>query len=204
MERKRGLIYLGIIFASLAIIWVAFLLPAMGDKKVADTFAEPLFTHALPEGAEQVQQEADRSKTDGGKMTAAYLLLSADATEDELYTFYNDVDYPPAQEGDTVTLHVQPLDDASLDALEQGGLDDRSKTDGGKMTAAYLLLSADATEDELYTFYNDVDYPPAQEGDTVTLHVQPLDDASLDALEQGGLDVEGKSYWFVYLVSQPA
>ncbi len=139
MERKRGLIYLGIIFASLAIIWVAFLLPAMGDKKVADTFAEPLFTHALPEGAEQVQQEADRSKTDGGKMTAAYLLLSADATEDELYTFYNDVDYPPAQEGDTVTLHVQPLDDASLDALEQGGL-----------------------------------------------------------------DVEGKSYWFVYLVSQPA
>lgn len=139
MDRKRGLIYLGIIFASLAIIWVAFLLPAMGDKKVADAFAEPLFTHALPEGAEQVQQEADRSKTDGGKMTAAYLLLSADATEDELYTFYNDVDYPPAQEGDTVTLHVQPLDDASLDALEQGGL-----------------------------------------------------------------DVEGKSYWFVYLVSQPA
>lgn len=139
MERKRGLIYLGIIFASLAIIWVAFLLPAMGDKKVADTFAEPLFTHALPEGAEQVQQEADRSKTDGGKMTAAYLLLSADTTEDELYTFYNDVDYPPAQEGDTVTLHVQPLDDASLNALEQGGL-----------------------------------------------------------------DVEGKSYWFVYLVSQPA
>lgn len=139
MDRKRGLIYLGIIFASLAIIWVAFLLPAMGDKKVADAFAEPLFTHALPEGAEQVQQEADRSKTDGGKMTAAYLLLSADATEDELYTFYNDVDYPPAQEGDTVTLHVQPLDDASLNALEQGGL-----------------------------------------------------------------DVEGKSYWFVYLVSQPA
>lgn len=139
MDRKRGLIYLGIIFASLAIIWVAFLLPAMGDKKVADAFAEPLFTHALPEGAEQVQQEADRSKTDGGKMTAAYLLLSADTTEDELYTFYNDVDYPPAQEGDTVTLHVQPLDDASLDALEQSGL-----------------------------------------------------------------DVEGKSYWFVYLVSQPA
>lgn len=139
MDRKRGLIYLGIIFASLAIIWVAFLLPAMGDKKVADAFAEPLFTHALPEGAEQVQQEADRSKTDGGKMTAAYLLLSADTTEDELYTFYNDVDYPPAQEGDTVTLHVQPLDDASLNALEQGGL-----------------------------------------------------------------DVEGKSYWFVYLVSQPA
>lgn len=139
MDRKRGLIYLGIIFASLAIIWVAFLLPAMGDKKVADAFAEPLFTHALPEGAEQVQQEADRSKTDGGKMTAAYLLLSADATEDELYTFYNDVDYPPAQEGDTVTLHVQSLDDASLNALEQSGL-----------------------------------------------------------------DVEGKSYWFVYLVSQPA
>ena len=128
MDRKRGLIYLGIIFASLAIIWVAFLLPAMGDKKVADAFAEPLFTHALPEGAEQVQQEADRSKTDGGKMTAAYLLLSADTTEDELYTFYNDVDYPPAQEGDTVTLHVQPLDDASLNALEQGGLDVEGKS----------------------------------------------------------------------------
>ena len=128
MDRKRGFLYLGIIFASLAVIWVAFLLPALGDKKVADAYAEPLFTHALPEGAEQVQQEADRSKTDAGKMTAAYLLLSADATEDELYTFYNDMDYPPAQEGDTVTLHVKALDQSSLDALEQSGLDTEGKT----------------------------------------------------------------------------
>lgn len=127
MERKRALIYLGIVFASLALIWAVLLLPAMGDKKVADAFAEPLFTHALPEGAEQVQQEADRSKTDGGKMTAAYLLLSADTDEDALYTFYNDVEYPPAQEGDTVTLHVQALDQSSLDALQQSGLDVEGK-----------------------------------------------------------------------------
>ena len=128
MDRKRGLIYLGIIFVSLAVIWVVLLLPAMSDKKTADAFAEPLFTHALPEGAEQVQQEANRTKIDGGKMTAAYLLLCADIDEDALFTFYNDIEYPPAQEGDTVTLHVQPLDASSLDALEQSGLDVEGKS----------------------------------------------------------------------------
>ena len=66
------------------------------------------------------------------------------------------------------------------------------------------LLYTSATEDELYTFYNDMDYPPAQEGDIVTLHVKALDQSSLDALEQSGLDTEGKTFWFVYLVSQPA
>ncbi|WP_367925005.1 hypothetical protein [uncultured Ruthenibacterium sp.] len=135
MDRKRGFIYLGIIFGSLAILWIAVFLPALGDKKVADSFADPLFNHTLMEGSEIIQKEADRSKTDGGKMTAAYLLLCSDADEDTLYTFYNDIDYPPAQEGDTVTLHVRALDSSSLDALSQSGLD----VEGKNYWFVYLL-----------------------------------------------------------------
>ena len=52
---------------------------------------QPLYSHALPAGAELVTKEA--KKDDAGVMTAA-LLLACDTDENTLLAFYSDVDYP--------------------------------------------------------------------------------------------------------------
>ena len=81
-------------------------------------------------------------------------------------------------------------------------------TDGLKVTfittIGALLLRGATDEESLLAFYSDTDYPPAREGETVTLDVREADEASLDALRQAGLYEEGAEYWFVYVTSAPA
>ena len=107
-----------VVFASILLVW-AFLIPKALEKRACDQFAQPLFDHALPAGAELVQQS--NVVDDDGGFTAA-LILGADADEETLRAFYGDTDYAPGRDDYTEpTLTVAPLDEASLDALEQGG-----------------------------------------------------------------------------------
>ncbi len=111
----RGMYF---VFLSIAVVW-AFLIPKALEKRACDRFAQPLFDHALPAGAELVQQS---NVVDDGKGFTAALILGADTTEAELLAFYGDVDYAPGRDNYTEpTLTAAPLDEASLDALEQGG-----------------------------------------------------------------------------------
>ncbi len=100
-------------------IMAAFLLPKRLQERAANQFGEPLFSHALPEGAKLIQQDA--AKDDEGGTTAA-LLLQTDLTEEELLEFYSDRTYAPAEEGQTVTLRVKVLDENSIQALKQAKL----------------------------------------------------------------------------------
>ena len=80
----------------------------------------------------------------------------------------------------------------------------RQKEDGAYVTMATQILefSQAPQQAQLEEFYSDVEYPPAEEGQGVTLAAKELDSASISALQQAGLYEEGKHYWFVYLVSQ--
>ncbi len=101
------------------VIMAAFLIPKRLQERVAEQFGEPLFSHALPEGAKLIQQDA--AKDDEGGTTAA-LLLQTDLTEEALLEFYSDMTYAPAKEGQSVTLKVKPLDENSIQALKQAKL----------------------------------------------------------------------------------
>lgn len=116
MQKRYGAMVL-ILFAVLAVVWGVMLAKAAENKK-ADAFAQPLYDHALPDGAALVQKDSARS--DG--VTTAALLLRTDATAEALRAFYSDAVYPPAAEGETVELAVKPLDESSLQALRQAGL----------------------------------------------------------------------------------
>ena len=70
------------------------------------------------------------------------------------------------------------------------------------MATQILEFSQTPQQAQLEEFYSDVEYPPAEEGQGVTLAAKELDSASISALQQAGLYEEGKHYWFVYLVSQ--
>lgn len=101
------------------LILAAFLIPKKLESRAANAFGEPLFSHALPEGAKLVQQDAAKDKEGG---TTAALLLQTDLSSEALETFYADISYPPAKDGQTVTLSAKPLDDASISALKQAKL----------------------------------------------------------------------------------
>ncbi len=83
-------------------------------------FGEPLFTHALPQGAETVQQEARRD--DAGVMTAAILLRWDGGTAEDLLAFYGDTDYPPFAPGEATRLQARALDEASIETLKRADL----------------------------------------------------------------------------------
>lgn len=100
-------------------ILAAFMLPKRLQDRAASQFGEPLFSHALPEGAKLVQKDAAKDKEGG---TTAALLLQTDLSEDELLAFYSDTDYMPAEEGQTVSLKVKALDESSMQALKQAKL----------------------------------------------------------------------------------
>ena len=101
------------------VVMAAFLLPGKLEDRVAEKFGEPLFSHALPNGAELIQNDA--GKNDDGSIMAA-MILKTDLSSDELEVFYGDTKYPPAKEGQTVILRCQPLDDNSITALKQAKL----------------------------------------------------------------------------------
>ena len=113
------------------VMMAAFLVPKKLQDRAAEKFGEPLFSHALPEGAKLIQQDAAKDK-DGG--TTAALLLQTDLTEEELIAFYSDTEYVPAKEGQTVVLKVKALDESSIDALKQAKLYE----DGAQYLFIYL------------------------------------------------------------------
>lgn len=100
-------------------VMAAFLLPKKLQERAANQFGEPLFSHALPEGAVLIQQDA--GKNDDGSIMAA-MILKTDMSSAELERFYGDILYAPAEEGQTVTLSASALDDNSISALKQAKL----------------------------------------------------------------------------------
>ena len=80
----------------------------------------------------------------------------------------------------------------------------REKQDSAYVTTATQILAFPKApqKTELEAVYRDTEYPPAEEGQAVTLTAKPLDEASLSALQQAGVYEEDKIYWFVYIVSQ--
>lgn len=95
-----------------------FFLPQRLEERECERFAAPLFNHALPENSYAVQTSSVRD--DAGGTTAAVILGTALSAE-ELEAFYSDTAYLPAREGETVTLSVKALDEASLKALQSAG-----------------------------------------------------------------------------------
>ena len=114
-EKLKSFLPLILMIAVLA----AFLLPQKLEERACNAFGAPLFEHALPEGAKLVQQAA--AKADDGTVTAA-IILQTELTSEVLEVFYADRDYPPMEEGQTVTLSAKALDQASLDALKEADL----------------------------------------------------------------------------------
>ena len=97
----------------------AFLLPGKLEDRAANQFGEPLFSHTLPSGSAVIQQDAEKTE-DGGIMAA--MILKTDLTSEELEAFYSDTEYPPAEEGQTVSLSEKPLDENSIKAMKQAKL----------------------------------------------------------------------------------
>lgn len=101
------------------LVMAAFMIPKRMQERAANQFGEPLFSHALPENTELIQKDASKTE-DGGIMAA--MILKTDLTSEELEDFYGDTNYPPFQEGQTVILQANPLDEASLNALKKAKL----------------------------------------------------------------------------------
>lgn len=114
-EKIKGFLPLAFLVAVLLLLW----LPKRMEQRACNQFGEPLFSHALPEDTVLIQKDA--AKDDAGGVTAALLLKTGLSSED-LFAFYSDGVYPPAQEGQTVTLDVKPLDESSMEALKQAKL----------------------------------------------------------------------------------
>lgn len=106
--------------AALIALIGALMVFQQGQKAEAVAFGEPLFAHALPSGAQVVQQEAKRD--DAGVMTAAMLLRWDGGSAEELLAFYSDTTYPPFEEGQTTHLQTRPLDEASIETLKRADL----------------------------------------------------------------------------------
>lgn len=106
------------IIAMIAIL-TAFLLPGKLEERACNAFGAPLFEHTLPEGAKLVQQAA--AKADDGTVTAA-IILQTDLSSEVLENFYADREYPPMEEGQTVTLSAKALDESSINALKEAKL----------------------------------------------------------------------------------
>lgn len=125
----------GLVLMALAIFLMIYLPDKLAQKR-ADSFAEPLFSHELPEGARLIQKGASENE-DG--TTSATIILQSTWTEEELQNFYLDTDFTGSVlEADVkaeVTLSVLPLDDSSLEAVKQAGL---YEEEGGDYWFIYL------------------------------------------------------------------
>ena len=98
-----------------------WLLPKRIAEYQCNQFAKPLFEHRLPSDSYAVQTSAVRD--DEGGTTAAIILGTASGmTQQELYAFYADGEYLPANKGEAVVLTVKELDEGSLSALRQAGM----------------------------------------------------------------------------------
>lgn len=101
------------------LLMAAAMIPEKIQERKFQTFGEPLFSHALPEGSKLISQDA--GKDDSGGITAA-LLLQTSLTSQELELFYGDTAYPPAEEGQSVTLQAKALTESDLETLQKAEL----------------------------------------------------------------------------------
>lgn len=124
MDKKQRVRYWISLAIGLLVLTVLFL-PKRLEQRECDLFAEPLYTHTLPEGSRLVQKSA--VKSEDGSFTAA-LILASDMEAEELLDFFDDVTYPAAKEGQVVSLDVKPLDQESLEAMQKAGLKKEDET----------------------------------------------------------------------------
>ncbi len=124
MDKKQKIGYILFLIVGFALI-LAFIVPKRIQERQCSAFAKPLYNHALPADMKLVQKSAAKDKSGG--YTAALILAGA-KEKDELLAFYSDTAYPPAKNGQTVTLAVKPLDESSLSALEQAGMREENQT----------------------------------------------------------------------------
>lgn len=128
---KRFPYIIGLVCAALA-VFAAVLLPGQLSDKRANSFADPLFNHEMPDDARLIQASA--SENDNGS-TSATIIMQTEWTQDEILEYYSDTNYPPAAENDDVTLSVLPLNDSSIEAVKQADL---YEEDGGEYWFVYL------------------------------------------------------------------
>ena len=118
------------------VIFLMVVLPDKFAQRKANQFAEPLFSHAIPTDARLIQKSA--SENEDGTISATIILQST-WSQQELLDFYMDIDYMSSvQEADVkaqVTLSVLPLDESSLNAVQQAGL---YEEEGGDYWFIYL------------------------------------------------------------------
>lgn len=99
----------------LTVIMMIIYIPRQIQQNKAQSFAHPIFVHPIPEGAEAVQGGAGK---DGDAITAA-VLLKTDLSPEEVIDFYDDVEYLPYEEGETVELLTKPVDEATIEAMQK-------------------------------------------------------------------------------------
>lgn len=108
-----------LLVAFAAVLLGVFVIPDKVEEYQLNQFAKPLFAHALPENSYSVQASTARDEN-GGSTAAA--IIGTQLTEEELYAFYADTEYPPAKEGEVVELSVKALDEASVSVLKEAGM----------------------------------------------------------------------------------
>ena len=124
----------GLVCAAMVVLAVLYVPGHLADRR-AERFAEPFYNHLLPEGARLLQTSAAENDENGVTTTSATILLQSEWDQAALFDFYNDTTYPPARENNQVTLSVLPLDENSLQAVQQAGL---YEEEGGSYWFIYL------------------------------------------------------------------
>ena len=115
---KENLIKWGPLLVLLVFLMTIFV-PRWMNERSAMKFGEPLFSHALPQDATVVSQDA--AGDSNGGVTAA-ILLQTNLSSEELAAFYADVQCPPAKDGQIVTLEAKALNEDDLAVLKQAKL----------------------------------------------------------------------------------
>ena len=117
-EKTKNILTTVLLLAFGAVILCVFYLPQKIEEYECNRFAKPLFDHLLPENSYSVQASSVRDDRGG---TTAAAIIGTHLTEEELYAFYADTEYPPAREDETVELSVKALDEASIGVLREAG-----------------------------------------------------------------------------------
>ncbi|MBO4888973.1 MAG: hypothetical protein J5589_11780 [Firmicutes bacterium] len=138
MASRNGKILLFLILIFLLVL--AGALPKTIREIQAKQFAKPLFKHAVPENTRIIQTYAEKTTETGS--TFATIILQSPMTDQELLSFYSDIEYPPAGKNEQVSLQVLPCPEDHVTVLKNNGL---YQEDAGECWYIYLY-SAPAEE----------------------------------------------------------
>ena len=117
-EKLKNILTSILLLALGAAVLGYFYVPQKIEEYQCNQFAKPFFSHPLPENSYSVQASSVRDENGG---TTAAAIVGTHLTEEELYAFYADTEYPPAREGEKVELSVKALDEASVKVLKEAG-----------------------------------------------------------------------------------